>query len=109
MLTDFSDHEWLDVKQVDALHTPFGDASFDFVIASNMIHHLAHPLWFFAEVRRILKPGGRLIVQDVHNTIFRSALRIQHHEGYDYNVSVFDENAICTDPDDLRAGNNAYR
>ena len=73
-----------------------------------MIHHLAHPLGFFAEVRRILKPGGRLIVQDVHNThLFRLALRMQHHEGYDYNVSVFDEHAICTDPDDLWAGNNA--
>jgi len=108
LLTDFSDHEWLDVKQVDALHTPFPDAGFDFVIASNMIHHLAHPLRFFAEVRRILKPGGRLIVQDVHNTIFfRLALRMQRHEGYDYNVSVFDESAICTDPDDLWAGNNA--
>jgi SAM-dependent methyltransferase len=108
LLSDFSDHEWLDVKHVDALHTPFQDASFDFAIVSNMIHHLAHPLRFFAEMRRILKPGGRLIVQDVHNTIFfRLALRLQRHEGYDYNVSVFDDDAICTDPDDLWAGNNA--
>jgi SAM-dependent methyltransferase len=108
LLTDFSDHAWLDVKQVNALETPFEDGSFDFAIAVNMIHHLAHPLRFFAEMERILKPGGRLIVQDVHcSTFLRLALRLQRHEGYDYNVSVFDESAVCTDPEDLWAGNNA--
>jgi SAM-dependent methyltransferase len=108
LLTDFSDHEWLDVKQVDALHTPFEDGSFDFAIAMNMIHHLAHPLRFFAEMDRILKPGGRLIVQDVQcSTFLRLALRLQRHEGYDFNVDVFDEGAVCTDPEDLWAGNNA--
>ena len=57
LLTDFSDHEWLDVKQVDAQHTPFPDAGFDFVIGVNMIHHLAHPLGFFAEARRDSEAG----------------------------------------------------
>jgi SAM-dependent methyltransferase len=108
LLTDFADHPWLDVKQVNALQTPFEDASFDFAIAVNMIHHLAHPLRFFAEMDRILKAGGRLIVQDVHcSTFLRLALRLQRHEGYDFNVSVFDDSAVCTDPDDLWAGNNA--
>ena len=107
-LTDFADHDWLDVKGVDALSTPFEAASQDFVISVNVIHHLAHPLRFFAEMARILRPGARLIVQDVHCSIFmRAALRLQRHEGYDYNVDVFDRDAICTDPSDPWAGNNA--
>ncbi len=108
LLTDFADYEWLDVKHVDALRTPFEDASFDFAISVNVIHHLAHPLRFFAEMSRILKKGGRLIVQDMTCSMFlRLALRLQRHEGYDYNVRVFDEDAVCTDPNDLWAGNNA--
>ena len=99
----FSDDEWLDVKQVDALHTPFGDASFDFVIASNMIHHLAHPLWFFgrcgdSETRRPTDRAGRAQHDLLPAGAADSAPRRLRH-----NVSVFDENAICTDPDDLWA------
>jgi SAM-dependent methyltransferase len=107
-LTDFGDHEWLDVKGVDAMATPFESESLDFVISVNVIHHLAHPLRFFAEMGRILKRGGRLVIQDVHCSLFmRAALRLQRHEGYDYNVDVFDDSVICTDPADPWAGNNA--
>ncbi len=108
ILTDFADYAWLDVHHVDALKTPFEDNSFDFALSVNVIHHLAQPLRFFKEMARILRPGGRLIVQDVCCSLFmRVALRLQRHEGYDYNVDVFDEAAVCTDPDDLWAGNNA--
>lgn len=108
LLTDFADYEWLDRKYVDALHAPFEDESFDFVVSVNVIHHLAHPLRFFSEAHRILKPGGLFLIQDVHCSVFlRAALRLQRHEGYDYNVNVFDENAPCTDPDNPWEGNNA--
>jgi SAM-dependent methyltransferase len=108
LLTDFADFEWLDRKSVDALHVPFEDESFDFAMSVNVIHHLAHPLRFFSEMRRILKPRGRLVVQDVHCSIFlRAALRLQRHEGYDFNVDVFDENTPCKDPSNPWAGNNA--
>jgi SAM-dependent methyltransferase len=108
LLTDYADYDWLDVKNVNALETPFEDGSFDFALSVNVIHHLAHPLRFFTEMSRILRPGGRLIVQDVRCSSFlRLALRLQRHEGYDYNVDVFDPQAICTDPDDQWAGNNA--
>src|SRR5207248_570297 len=42
-LSDVADYDWLDFKHVDALATPFDNESFDFVICSNMIHHVAHP------------------------------------------------------------------
>lgn len=108
LLTDFSDYDWLDVKHVDAHRTPFEDASFDFAFSVNVIHHLAQPLQFFREMSRILKKGGRLIVQDVHCSVFlRLALRLQRHEGYDFNADVYDESVPCTDANDPWAANNA--
>jgi hypothetical protein len=37
----------------------------------------------------------------------RKMLRLMRHEGYDYTIDVFDENLICTDPDDLWSANCA--
>jgi SAM-dependent methyltransferase len=105
-LSDLDEYDWLDFKSVDALATPFDDASFDFVVNSNMIHHVASPLRFFAEMHRILKPGGRLIIQEINGSLLmRLLLRLMRHEGYTYDVDVFDPGAICTDPHDLWAAN----
>jgi SAM-dependent methyltransferase len=105
-LSDLDEYEWLDFKNVDALATPFDDASFDFVVNSNMIHHVASPLRFFAEMHRILKPGGRLIIQEINaSSLMRLLLRLMRHEGYSYDVNVFDPSAVCTDPADLWAAN----
>jgi len=108
LVTDFADYEWLDMKNVDALRTPFEDRSFDFVVESNMIHHVAHPLAFLEEAHRILKPGGRLFIQDVNGSLLmRAVLRFQRHEGFDYNVDVFDREVPCNDPNDPWSANNA--
>lgn len=108
LLTDYADYPWLDVKFVDALATPFSDGQFDFVIASNMIHHVPYPARFFAEVRRILKPGGKLLVQDVNcSLLMRTMLHLMRIEGYSYDVDVFDAQVPANDPHDLWSGNNA--
>jgi SAM-dependent methyltransferase len=108
LLTDFADYPWLDVKFVDALDTPFRDQQFDFVIASNMIHHVPYPATFFTEVQRILKPGGKLLVQDVNcSLLMRCMLHLMRIEGYSYDVDVFDAKLPANDPQDLWSGNNA--
>lgn len=107
-LSDVASYDWLDFKHVDALATPFGDESFDFVVCSNMIHHLARPLVFFREMDRIIRPGGRLIVQEVNASLaMRCALRCMRHEGYSYDPDVFDETVICNDPADPWSANCA--
>lgn len=108
LLTDYADYPWLDVKFVDALATPFRDGQFDFVIASNMIHHVPYPPRFFAEVRRILRPGGKLLVQDVNcSLLMRVMLHAMRIEGYSYDTDVFDDRTPVNDPADLWSGNNA--
>lgn len=54
---------------VDGL-SEVADASFDVVIASHVIEHLANPLKALVELQRVLRPGGRLvlIVPDRHHT-----------------------------------------
>ena len=107
-ITDYADNEWLDVKNLDALDTGYKDNSFDFVISSNMVHHLYSPMKFFKEMDRILKPGGYLLIQEINASLMMClVLRIMRHEAYDFTVDVFDEEIICNDPDDLWSANCA--
>jgi SAM-dependent methyltransferase len=107
-LSDVADYDWLDFKHVDALATPFDNESFDFVVCSNMIHHVAHPLVIFQEIERILKPGGRLIIQEVNASLtMRFLLRLMRHEGYSYEPDVFDPKVVCNDPQDPWSANCA--
>ncbi|MHB8894872.1 MAG: class I SAM-dependent methyltransferase [Candidatus Geothermincolia bacterium] len=46
----------------DATHLPFDDASFDTVYAGEIIEHVGDPMEALAEWRRVLAPGGTLIV-----------------------------------------------
>jgi SAM-dependent methyltransferase len=39
---------------------PFEDASFDGVVLSDVLEHVARPATLAAEVRRLLRPGGRV-------------------------------------------------
>ena len=104
--TDFIDSSWLDIKNVDALATGFSANSFDFVIVSNTIHHLAFPNLFFIETSRILKPNGKLIVQDIYTSfLMRLILKLMRHEGFNENIDVFDKTIQCNIPDDPWSAN----
>lgn len=46
----------------DAYHLSFPDASFDAVFASNMLHLLFEPQTAVREMKRVLRPGGRLVL-----------------------------------------------
>ena len=45
-------------RQLDAQDIPFGDATFDAVVANHMLYHVPDILKALSEVRRVLEPGG---------------------------------------------------
>jgi SAM-dependent methyltransferase len=49
----------------DALHLPFADQSFDVVITRYSFHHLLSPKLALAEMIRVCKQGGWVLVADV--------------------------------------------
>lgn len=58
------DNPYLDEARVGHGETiPFPDASFDMVIADNVLEHLAAPEAVFCEVARVLRPGGLFLVK----------------------------------------------
>ncbi|HKZ42949.1 MAG TPA: class I SAM-dependent methyltransferase, partial [Candidatus Hodarchaeales archaeon] len=43
-------------------HLPFPDQSFDYVLSVEVIEHLAKPDQFLSEIRRVLRPGGIIVL-----------------------------------------------
>jgi ubiquinone/menaquinone biosynthesis C-methylase UbiE len=48
----------------DATHLPFEDASFDLAASRRTLHHVARPELAVAELTRVVRPGGRIFVDD---------------------------------------------
>ncbi len=55
-----ADYAGFDFQVIDAQSIPFEDAHFDAVIANHMLYHVPDRPRALREIRRVLKPGGRL-------------------------------------------------
>mgnify|MGYP001173549565 FL=1 len=107
-LTDLGNDKHLDFKNIDAQNTGFANESFDYVIASNMIHHIPFPMKFFREMKRILKKKGKLIIFESHCSLaFQLITIIMKHEGFDFSVNVWDDNEAKSDENNAWHGNIA--
>jgi SAM-dependent methyltransferase len=107
ILSDVEMRPWVN-RTLDALNLDIQDESFEVIICSHMLHHLAKPLRFFERVSRVLTPGGRLLINEINTALMmRFLLRIMNHEGWSYDVDIFDPNAIANDPADPWSANCA--
>lgn len=58
------------LQEFDAQSTPFRDASFDVVILFEAIYYLPDVEKFFIECRRLLRPGGILLLATANRDLF---------------------------------------
>ena len=54
----------VDVRQMDAQHLAFADASFDAVVSRNVLWNLDDPEAAYRRDLPVLRPGGVLILED---------------------------------------------
>ncbi len=60
----------------DGENLPFRDACFDVIYSHGVLHHTPDPPRAFAEVRRVLRPGGRAIMM------------VYHRRSYNYLINI---------------------
>lgn len=58
-------HDQIKLQLADSKNLGFGDRTFDVIMSNSLIHHLPDPLPCFQEIRRLLKPGGAIILRDL--------------------------------------------
>jgi SAM-dependent methyltransferase len=75
---------WLDIDH-DPL--PFPDAAFDVVVCTEVLEHVRFPSAGLAEMRRVLRPGGRIVGSVPNATRLRNRWRFLTGELYDTDPS----------------------
>ncbi len=68
-------------KLRDAGRTSLADASFDAVVSMNAMHHMEAPGRVVAEMLRLVKPSGKVIVADLNETALDIFDRVHRLEG----------------------------
>ena len=95
-------------QKADAKALPFPDASFDAVYSNTILHHIPDPRPFLAEARRVLRPGGALLIRDLFRPPNHERVRelvAQHAaEETEYQQELF-RASLCAAllPEELRA------
>jgi len=64
--TTYQKHPKIAIRQFSAESMPIPDASLDLVILLEALYYLADPAAFFAEVRRVLRSNGALLISSVN-------------------------------------------
>ncbi len=53
------------LERWDAKHMPCAPGTFDTIISNSIVHHIPEPAAVFAEMVRVVRPGGLLFVRDL--------------------------------------------
>lgn len=84
----------VEIYRMDLEALDLEDASFDLVTLSNSLHHLEHPDRIFAELLRVLKPGGRLLVNEMYRDGEQSEAQKTHILMHHWHAAIDQRNGI---------------
>ncbi|MBS1516801.1 MAG: class I SAM-dependent methyltransferase [Bacteroidetes bacterium] len=91
---DIADLEWLDMC-FDAHEMPFGEDEISNLVMIDVFHHLIDPVKFLFEARRVLKPGGRVIMIEPFPSPFSLIIYKRFHpEPFDKSIDYFSGDLI---------------
>ncbi len=69
---------------------PFADKSFDIVLSCEILEHLVmNPSWMLAEIHRILKPGGYLLLTTPNIASLKNALLLLNGKNFQHAYSGY--------------------
>jgi SAM-dependent methyltransferase len=84
----------------DAQQLPFNNETFSNIVLFDVLHHLQCPLLFFAEAKRVLKPGGRIIMMEPGITpISKLLYKMGHEEPVEMSWNMNDPCKVDADKD----------
>lgn len=94
------DNPFLDEGRVaDAGLIPYPDESFDLVFSDNVLEHLDQPQQVFAEVARVLKPGGCFLFKTPNKSHYMPLIaRLTPHKFHQYVNRLRGRNEVDTFP-----------
>ena len=53
------------LERVDSKRMPYPNLEFDLVVSNSLVHHLPNPLSLFAEIKRLVKLDGAILIRDL--------------------------------------------
>jgi SAM-dependent methyltransferase len=85
LVTEVTCVDWAPGEHIDlpcdlSQPLPFGDASFDTIILSDVLEHMPEPGALWREMTRVLAPGGRIVL----NVPFYYSVHAHPHDYYRY-------------------------
>ncbi|MEA3449831.1 MAG: class I SAM-dependent methyltransferase [Patescibacteria group bacterium] len=87
--SDIDRYEWLDMS-FDAHVMPFKDNEISNLVLIDALHHLADPIKFFDEAKRVLRPGGRIVMVEPYPSWFSlKVYRRFHEEPFIFDINYF--------------------
>jgi SAM-dependent methyltransferase/chromosome segregation ATPase len=84
----------------DCTEMPVADASFDVVVSFETIEHIEEHDRMLSEVRRVLRPGGRLVISSPNKLVYSDDVRFSnpfhvHELYYDEFVRLLERHFAC--------------
>lgn len=53
------------LERVDSKRMPYPDLEFDMIVSNSLVHHIPDPLLLFQEIKRLVRPGGAILIRDL--------------------------------------------